>query len=63
MTSPVLNISTGFINTVNDAADGMATVPQYIGGSYFGGQLGKTIQFDDSNVVANTSINFRARSR
>lgn len=56
MSSPVANVSTGFINTVNDAAEGMPTAPTYIGGSYFAGQLGKTIEFDDSNVVWDTSI-------
>lgn len=49
-------ISTGLINTVNDAVDGDAVARGYIGGSQFGGQLGKIFSFDDSNVVYDPTV-------
>jgi hypothetical protein len=54
--SLVPRISTGRINTVNDAVDGDAVAIPFLGGSRFPGQLGKIFSFDDYNVIYDPTV-------
>lgn len=54
--SIILQIPSGFLNVVNDAAIGMAATPQGTGVSPFGGQLGKYFDYDDSMLRFNSSV-------
>lgn len=49
-TSQIVQVSTGFINTVNDAVVGMPTAPGGLGLSKFAGQLGRRVEFEDADV-------------
>ncbi len=50
MQSQILQVSSGYINSVNDPVVGMPAVPAGLGNSKFAGQLGKWAVFDDSTV-------------
>lgn len=51
-------ISTGFINTVNDAVSGMATAPDRTGLSILGGNNGLVFHFTDDKVPFNPTVGF-----
>ena len=55
-TSQIMQVSTGFINTVNDAVVGMPTAPGGLGLSKFAGQLGRRIEFEDADIHFNSAV-------
>lgn len=50
--SPIIRISTGFLNTVNDTV--IANAPRLGSGSHFAGQLGKSVFFSQDQIAAVT---------
>ncbi len=52
----IVRISTGFINTVNDAVCGMSAAPLGPGNSKFAGQAGAGFWLDDANIVYDSSV-------
>lgn len=54
--SPIIMVSSGLINQVNDPVPGLAEVPQGTGVSPYQGQVGKVLVLDQSNVKFNSSV-------
>lgn len=48
--SPIIRLGTGYVNNVNDAVIGMITAPGGLGNTKFAGQLGKFVEYDDSDI-------------
>jgi len=54
--SPILRLTAGAINKINDSAIGMAGVPQGPSTQKFAGQLGNGIWLDDANILFDSSM-------
>jgi hypothetical protein len=54
--SPILRMTTGPINKINDAVVGMPGAPMGLGVSKFAGQLGQGIFLDSSNILFDSSM-------
>src|SRR5690348_12518902 len=56
MLSQILRVTTGLINTVNDAVIAMPATPLGPGGSPFAGQLGKRVELTPDMVFSDAAI-------
>lgn len=56
MHSPILRLTAGAINKINDAVVGMPAAPSGPGTSKFQGQLGQGIWLDDANILYNSAM-------
>ena len=54
--SPIIRMTAGVINQINDAVVGMPAAPFGVGNSKFAGQLGTGAWLDDANILFNSAI-------